>query len=187
MAAVASNGRKQLKKSQTRRRKPANPDSIGSMEASYAPDFFLDESEPALRARAKWLNDELGLDTTFLAKVLHLSEASMERWKSKAERLPHGSKSVFREFWRFILHLLSHYDSERVRVRELFEQAAATVPAQEGSTAIPVELRHPLRVPWYGSTLKSYLESGGADAIDAVNRWIMSFRFGDPYSIPPKQ
>jgi len=142
------------------------------------PDFFQEETEPALRSRAEWLDDKLGLDSRFLSKVLKEPEATVTRWINRRSHLGSDSKGIFQEFWYVILHLLSHYNNDEKRVRQLFEHL---VPSNAR------EVPSPLAPPWSGSTLKRYLEDRGVKAVKEVNEWIMSFRFGDPYSTFPKQ
>src|SRR5262249_12785414 len=79
--------------------------------------------------------------------------------------------------WEMVMHVLSFVNFDSARARRLLEH----VP--------PAASRQPVAsqaVPWAGSSIKTYLETHGPDAVDDVNRWVTSFRFGAP-SLAPEQ
>ena len=67
--------------------------------------------------------------------------------------------------------------SLRGKLRSLLEQTRTVGSSNEAS---------PFSPPWSTSSLKAYLENRGPEAIAEVNRWLESFRFGDPYAPPRK-
>lgn len=145
------------------------------MEAETVPDFFQNEDEESLRSRAQWLDKELGLDTVFLSKVMEMREAKIREWRNKAVHLTLNDQERFSALWYVILHLLSHFNYEPSRVRKLFEE--------EVSPNVAKMPRHPLSPPWIRySSLKDYMKSCGVEAVNDVNRWITSLRFGNHYS-----
>ena len=155
--------------------------------ADRAPDFYQLEDEAALRERAGWLDSKLGLDNEFLAKMLQQSEKSVSAWRrNKVAQLPLGGPKILRELWHAVMHLLSYFNNEENRVRQLLVE---TIPAgaTTQSELISVENPSPFYPPWIGSSMKSYLESQGAEGIAEVNHWIMSIRFGNPYSTISKE
>jgi hypothetical protein len=155
------------------------------MNTQDTPDYFQQEDGTALRQRAQWLDDKLGLDSHFLSKVLHEQEATINAWRKKGAPLPAPSEDILRELWRVVLHLLSHYNNEEQRVRQLLEQTIPESPQPKAAPA-PVERASRLFPPWFHSSLKSHLEARGVDAIAEVNHWVMSLRFGDSYATSPK-
>lgn len=147
-----------------------------------APDFFQQEDEAALREQAQWLDEKLGLDSRFLSKVLHEDEGKIKNWKQEHGHLPTDSEEILSGLWRVVMHLLSHYNNEEQRVRQLLEQRLpASLPTPPET--FPTQAVSPLYPPWLGfPSLKSYLEEHGVNAINQVDKWIMLLRFGDPYS-----
>lgn len=139
------------------------------MKPRTMPDFFQREDAEALRFQAEWLNDHLGLGDSFLSRLLCETESVIEAWKSANFCLQPSAEQTFRDFWAVILHLLSHYNFDETLVRSLLDDSIGPLAAA------------PLRPPWAGSSLRAFLEEHPSKAIDEVNRWIMSFRFGDPY------
>ncbi len=145
------------------------------MEPTTVPDFFQSDDEESLRSRAKWLDTELGLDTLFLSKVINMDLSELKEWRNKATHMTPTSQKNLSALWHVVLHLLSHFNNEPDRLRRLFEEQVSADAAK-----FP---RHPLSPPWIHSpSLKDYMKSHGVKTIDHVNRWIMSLRFGDPYS-----
>jgi phytoene dehydrogenase-like protein len=136
------------------------------------PDFFQDESEEALRSQALWLERHLGLEDTFFARLLRDDPSVFSAWKKSAGTLAGDKMDIWRDWWRTVLHLLSFQGFDLGKVRALLEQTAPARPGGRQSVFSP---------PWAASSLKEYLESNGPDAIREVDRWVESFRFGDPY------
>jgi hypothetical protein len=134
------------------------------------PDYFQQTTATALRSQARWLDDRLELDGSFLAKTLRLSESRILAWKNKTATLPSTKEKVFCELWRVVLHLMSHYNFEETLVKTLFRDS------------IRVQAASPLMPPWAGMSLQMFLEEHGAEAVREVHRWVLSLRFGDPYS-----
>jgi hypothetical protein len=142
-----------------------NEDTIGST----APDFFMEDDEPALRARAGWTERHLGLSDGFYARFLRIPEASFRDWRLGQAELPADQQEVLRKFWWTVLFLLGSGHINEQRGRGLLERK---MPVDE--TSHP----HPHDPPWIGSTMKSFLEEGGPDALPAVNRWLGYFQPG---------
>jgi hypothetical protein len=63
-------------------------------------------------------------------------------------------------------------------VRMLLEQRPAS-GHQEATRSV-------FSLPWAMSSLKGYLEEHGPPSLRDANRWIESFRLGDPYAPVPK-
>jgi hypothetical protein len=141
------------------------------------PDFFQDESAEALRSQVKWQEQHLGLGDRFFAKLLREDQCRFSSWGTTADTLPREKEDLLRDWWHTVLHLLSFQNFDEEKVRALLERKAPT-GNQAGQSAFSP--------PWSSSSLKEYLESHGLDAIPEVNRWIESFRFGDPNALPPK-
>jgi hypothetical protein len=141
------------------------------------PDFFQDESKAALRAQVKWQHEHLGLDDSFFAKLLAEDRRRFSFWQEEAETLAPDKEDVLRDWWQTVLHLLSFQGFDEGRLRSLLEQTRPVGSSHEAS---------PFSPPWSASSLKAYLEDRGPEAIAEVNRWLESFRFGDPYAPPRK-
>jgi len=140
-------------------------DTIGST----APDYFMADDEPALRARAGWTERHLGLSDGFYARFLRVPEASFRAWRLGQAELPADQQEVLRKFWWTVLFLLGSGRIDVDRGRVLLEHK---MPVDEASHP------HPHDPPWIGSTMKSCLEEGGSDALPAVNRWLGHFQSG---------
>jgi len=141
------------------------------------PDFFQDESEEALRAQVKWQHEHLGLDDSFFAKLLGEDRRRFSFWQKDADTLAPDKEDVLRDWWQTVLHLLSFQSFDEEKLRSLLEQTRPIGSSNEAS---------PFSPPWSASSLKAYLENRGPEAIAEVNRWLESFRFGDPYAPPRK-
>jgi hypothetical protein len=141
------------------------------------PDFFQDESEAALHSQVEWQEQHLGLGKEFFAKLLRVDPGLFSSWAKGAGALTRDKVDVLRDWWRTVLHLLSFQNFDGEKARALLERKAAPGPRAEQFVFSP---------PWSGSSLKEYLEDHGPEAIPEVNRWVESFRFGDPYASPPK-
>lgn len=137
------------------------------------PDFFQDDSEEALRSQVMWQIMHLGLEDKFFAELLRESPSIFSGWRKDRSALSKGKQDMLRDWWQTVLHLLSFQNFDVEKVRSLLEQTASTRPRAESSVFSP---------PWSTSSLKEYLQSRGSDAIEEVNRWLESFRFGDPYA-----
>ena len=141
------------------------------------PDFFQDDGEEALRAQVKWQYEHLGLDDSFFAKLLAEDRRRFSSWQGDADTLVPDKEHVLRDWWQTVLHLLSFQNFDEEKVRLLLEQTRAIDSSNEASPFSPL---------WSASSLKGYLENRGPKAIAEVNRWLESFRFGDPYAPPRK-
>src|SRR5260370_739218 len=137
------------------------------------PDFFQDESEETLREQVKWQHEHLGLDHSFFAKLLCEDWRRLTSWQKDADTLAPDKEDVLRAWWHTVLHLLSFQSFDEEKLRSLLTQTRPTGPSNEAS---------PFSPPWSASSLKAYLEDRGPEAIAEVNRWLESFRFGDPYA-----
>jgi hypothetical protein len=71
------------------------------------------------------------------------------------------------------LHLLSFLNFDQARMRTLFEHQ---VPKSSSGIA------GGLTPPWSGYSLIDYLQECGPRVLSEVDRWVMTLRFGDPYS-----
>ncbi len=138
-------------------------------------DFFQDESEEALRAQVEWQHEHLGLDDSFFASLLGEDRRRFSSWVKDADTLVPDKEDVLRDWWQTVLHLLSFQSFDLEKLRTLLEQAGPIGSSNEAS---------PFSPPWSASSLKTYLENRGPAAIAEVNRWLESFRFGDPYAWP---
>jgi hypothetical protein len=141
------------------------------------PDFFQDESDEALRAQVKWQHDNLGLDDSFFAKLLREDRRRFSSWQKYGDTLSPVKVDLLREWWHTVLHLLSFQGFDEEKLRSLLGRTGPISSVNEASPYSP---------PWTASSLKEYLETGGREAIVEVNRWLESFRFGDPYAPPRK-
>ena len=140
---------------------------------NMVPDFFQDESEEAMRAQVKWQLEHLGLGDGFFAKLLGEDRRRFSAWQKDADTLAPGKENVLRDWWQTVLHLLSFQRFDEEKLRSLIEQTRPQGSTNEASPFFP---------PWSASSLKTYLENRGPEAIPEVNRWLESFRFGDPYA-----
>lgn len=143
------------------------------MTLSTVPDYFQEETEAALHQQVEWLVREVGVDDAFFGRLLRSDSTTFAAWRSSRASLPLADEQTLRALWHTILHLLSFLNCQEDRVRELFQQLLPAHRRGEGS---------PLAPPWNGSTLRSFLETGGAEAIDQLDRWVTGLRFGDPYA-----
>jgi hypothetical protein len=137
------------------------------------PDFFQDESEDALRSRVAWAEQHLGLGDGFFSRFLREDQRVFSAWRQTSATLAENKESALRGWWRTVLRLLSFQNFDEGRLRVLLEQMASTRPEAVRSAFSP---------PWSASSLKTYLEEHGQDALREVDRWVESFRFGDPYA-----
>jgi hypothetical protein len=141
------------------------------------PDYFQDDSEDALRSRVQWLEAEVSLGDLFFARLLRTDEGTFTRWKEHRAALPRGELLGLREVWEMMMHVLSFVNFDSGRAQRLLEHVPSAAARQLGASQAP---------PWAGSSIKTYLETHGPDAVDNVNRWVTSFRFGAP-SLTPEQ
>jgi hypothetical protein len=143
------------------------------MTLSTVPDYFQEETEAALREQVAWLIGQVGLDDAFFARLLRRDRATIDAWRASRGPLPENDEQILRDLWHTTLHLLSFLNFQEPRVRDLFRHLLPAPRRGEGS---------PLAPPWSGSTLRDFLESGGAEAISQLDRWVTGLRFGDPYA-----
>jgi hypothetical protein len=137
------------------------------------PDYFQEDDETALRSQVSWLEQELGLGTSFFARLLRVEERTFGDWRRLAAELPAERQDVLRSLWQTVLHLLSFLNFDEEGVRRLLEQPIPCAADGRGS---------PLAPPWCGSSLRAYLEARGPEALAEVEQWVTGFRFGDPYA-----
>lgn len=140
---------------------------------NMVPDFFQDETEEAMRAQVNWQLEHLGLGDAFFAKLLGEDRHRFSSWRNDSDTLPSAKESLLRDWWQTVLHLLSFQCFNEAKLRTLIEQTPLS-----GFTNVA----SPFYPPWSASSLKTYVENRGAEAIAEVNRWLESFRFGDPYA-----
>jgi hypothetical protein len=141
------------------------------------PDYFQEDSEDALRSRVQWLEAEVSLDDPFFARLLRTDEEIFRRWKEHRAALPRGELLGLRQVWEMMMHILSFVNFDSGRARRLLEHVPSAASRQLGASQAP---------PWAGSSIKTYLETHGPGAVDDVNFWVTSFRFGAP-SLTPEQ
>lgn len=141
------------------------------------PDYFQEDSEDALRSRMQWLEAEVSLGDPFFARLLRTDEETFARWKEHRAALHDRERLGLQEVWEMMMHILSFVNFETARARRLLEHVPppASGPRAAGQTP-----------PWVGSSIMTYLEKHGTGAVDDVNRWMTSFRFGAP-SLTPEQ
>src|SRR5260370_27189425 len=142
------------------------------------PDFFQEDSEDALRSRVQWLEAEVGLGDACFTRMLQADEGTFAGWKEQRAALPRGELLGLQEVWEVMMHLLSFVNFDSGRARRLLEHVPPTAAREQGASQAP---------PWAGSSIKTYLETHGPDAIDGVNRWVTSFRFGSPFLTPERE
>ncbi len=142
------------------------------------PDYFQKESEPALRSQVNWLEEEVGLTDCFFARVLRMDATTFSEWRNCLTSLSSEQEDDLRDLWQTFLHLLSFLNFDRNRTQQLLEHTSPDVASSETS---------PLSPPWRGSSLKEYLEQQGTEGLVCVDRWVTSFRFGDPYESQPER
>jgi hypothetical protein len=143
------------------------------MSLATVPDYFQEETEGALREQVEWLVRQVGVDDSFFSRLLRLDSAAFAAWRTSHTPLALDDQQTLRGLWHTTLHLLSFLNFQEDRVRELFQQFLPAPRRGEGS---------PLAPPWSGSTLRSFLETGGAAAVDQVDHWVTGLRFGTPYA-----
>lgn len=142
------------------------------------PDYFQEDSEGALRSRVQWLETEIGLDTSFFARLLQMEEETFARWTEQRAILPQRKLLDLREVWEIMLHVLSFVNFDCDRARRFLEFVPSAAARERGARPVP---------PWAESSLKTHLETHGSDAVDDVNRWVTSFRFGAPFLTPEQE
>src|SRR5712691_2923363 len=134
------------------------------MSLSQMPDFFQEEGDQALRSQAKWLGKNLGLDVRFLAKLLHEKESKIKNWIAEIDHLPSANAEILIELWSVVSHLLTWYNYDNNRLRNLLEQRVSHDEKSKYS---------PLRLPWANSSIRTFLETNGVEGIRDVNNWVM--------------
>ncbi len=137
------------------------------------PDYFQGEDECAIRSQVDWLDRQLGLANRFFAGYLRIDEESVRCWRDEHMPLPPANQSELRDLWQTLLHLFSFLNFDELRIRQMLEHV---VPSDSKTTP------NSLTPPWLGGTLKDYLEKLGPRGLAEVERWVTSFRFGDPYA-----
>jgi hypothetical protein len=142
------------------------------------PDYFQDDSEEALRSQVEWAEKHLGLGDSFFARLLREEQGVFSAWRAGSAALAGHKEAVLRDWWHTVLHLLSFQSFDAERVRALLERTSPPRPQGMPSMFAP---------PWSASSLKEYLESYGPEALGEVDRWVESFRFGDPYTPARKE
>jgi hypothetical protein len=143
------------------------------MTLTTVPDYFQEDTESALREQVGWLMRVVGVDDSFFGRLLRTDAATFGAWHSSQAPLPPGDEQTLHDLWHTILHLLSFLNFQEDQLRKLFEHFLPAPRRGEGAAVAP---------PWSGSTLKAFLETGGAEAIAQLDRWVTGLRFGDPYA-----
>jgi hypothetical protein len=141
------------------------------MTLATVPDFFQEETEEALRQQGEWLVRAVDVDDSFFARLLRTDAATIRAWRASQAPLRPDDQQTLSDLWHTTLDLLSFLNFQEARLRELFQHFLPAPRRGEGS---------PLAPPWSGATLRAFLETGGAEAIGQVDRWVTGLRFGDP-------
>lgn len=141
------------------------------------PDYFQEDSEDALRSRMQWLEAELGLDDSFFARLLRTDEEAFAQWKEQQADLSRRDLLALGDVWEMMMHVLSFMNFDTGRAQRFLEYTPSVAARGKTSNQTP---------SWAGASIKSHLETRGSVAVDEVNRWITSFRFGAP-SLTPEQ
>jgi hypothetical protein len=132
--------------------------------------FFNDDSEWALRSQVRWFGEKLRFGDPFFSKLLRVDPAKLHDWEEESGNLSEDEREHLKEFWQLVLHLLSFYDYDLPRTREMFSHVAGAEREHVGLQFFP---------PWAGVSLARYLEDCGPDAIYKVNRWLQDLRFSN--------
>ena len=67
-------------------------------------------------------NLNLGLDDSFLAKMLGEDRRRFSSWQGDTDTLVPDKEDVLRDWWQTVLHLLSFQNFDEEKVRLLLEQ-----------------------------------------------------------------
>jgi hypothetical protein len=137
------------------------------------PEFFQAKGEAAARSQVEWLEVKVGMDDDFFARLLHLDRKAFRAWKHGKGNLAPEKQALLGDFWRCFLNLLSFQNSDVARVRAMLEHEFKLESPTTDDRSVP---------PWAGLSMRDYLQRGGVEAIDSVNRWTTSFRFADTYA-----
>jgi hypothetical protein len=143
-------------------------DTIGST----VPWFFQEDDEPALRSQAGWTERHLGLSDDFYARFLKVPESSFRDWKPGRGELPADQQDAMRRFWYTVLLLLDFAQMDVPGAKAFLERLIRVE-----NTDLWTD---PYTPPWNGTCLKTYLEIGGPDVLQDVNRYLASFGAGNP-------
>ncbi len=144
------------------------------MSHAPVPDFFQEETVAALRSQADWLSQQVGLDDLFFARLLRLEGSAIRNWQTGRLELESGDEDTLRVLWQMTLHLLSLYNFDESRIRDLLTHVLpTTVPGKESS----------LTPPWRGHTLRAFIEAGGQGALELVDHWVTGLRFSSPHAV----
>jgi hypothetical protein len=147
----------------------------GRMLTLPVPDYFQEDNEDALRSRMQWLEAEVGFGDPFFAGLLKMDEGTFAGWKEQRTDLPRAELLALRELWDMLMHVLSFVNFDSGRARRLLEHVPPAASRPAGASEA---------LPWAGSSIKTYLETHGPGAVEDVNRWVTSFRFGAPSLTP---
>lgn len=130
------------------------------------PSFFQSDTIGGHKKQVRWLMKHLGLKHEFFAKVIDDTAFIIKDWLAGKAELYLIQERRLGRLWQMFLRMFSLMNYDCFRVKTLIEAKSASIV-------------HPaLRLPWSGQSIKYYLENGGSKAIDNVNRWLISFRFG---------
>lgn len=157
------------------------PDKDDDTIGSTVPWFFQEYDEAALRAQAGWTERQLGLSDDFYARFLRFSESSFREWKLGWGELPAVQQEGLRNLWHSVIYLLEFTAMDAQGARTLLEHEVGVASTHYSSVESPYYfLKDPQTPPWNWSCLKSYLEKGGPDVLQNVDRYLTSFWAGDP-------
>jgi hypothetical protein len=134
--------------------------------------FFQEETEEALIAQVRWLEEHLGTSDSFFAKMLCMEQGRFFAWKIGRASLSEDELQQLRAFWRVVLHLLAFSGFDYARMRQMLEHRS-----EESKR----ETRLPFDPPWLGTSPKQYLEVRGICGVHEIDRWVQRVRFGNSF------
>ena len=137
--------------------------------------FFNDDSNEALLSQVQWFQLRFNVGDNFFQDMLNIERAEFAEWKYEHGFLSKDKQNLIREFWQMMLHLMSFYDYDMSRMREVFQREALGHQEERSHS------NWRSGPPWIGTSLKNYLEKTGPRSIRKVNRWIQALRYANWY------
>lgn len=132
--------------------------------------FFNDDNIEAVRSQVQWFQHAFRVSDDFFVELLNIERREFTDWEKENGFLSKDKQDLLREFWQMTLHLMSFYDYDMVRLRELFQYQTERASSQ--SQFAP---------PWAGSSLRNYLAKTGPRSIREVGLWIQALRYANWY------
>src|SRR5688500_14726583 len=119
------------------------------------------EHDDALVHLVNWLREHAGAPEDFFVHALRVHRPVFIAWQSGRGELPAGKLNELRNLLRTFRRLMGFFNYDPAPFRVLLHEPAA-LRAGTGPTA--------LTPPWAGSTMRVFIESGGSDAVERVDR-----------------